>query len=67
MFPTPNNEWGYYRNRYENSANIEFKGMEFSGIRDYDSYLNFKFGDYMKLPPEDKRKVHPVSGLELVW
>lgn len=66
MFPTPNNEWGYYRNWYENSANIEFEDMEFSGIKDYDRYLSFKFGDYMKLPPEEKRKVHRVSATKLL-
>lgn len=61
MFPTPNNEYGYYRNWYENSNEIIFEGKRFQGIRDYDSYLNFKFGNYMELPPIDKRKVHPVS------
>jgi hypothetical protein len=27
--------------------------------------LTFKFGEYMKLPPAEKRKVHPVSGIKL--
>ena len=65
MFPTPNNEYGYYRNWYENSVDIVFEGKIFQGIRDYDSYLNFKFGDYMELPPEENRKVHPVSDIRL--
>ena len=65
MFPTPNNEWGYYRNWYDNSADIEFEGVVFQGIKDYDSYLNFKFGNYMELPPSEKRKVHPVSRFEI--
>lgn len=65
MFPTPNAEWGYYRRWYENSADTEFEGIVFQGIKDYDSYLSFKFGDYMELPPKEKRKVHPVSGLKL--
>lgn len=65
MFPTPNNEYGYYRNWYENSVDIAFEGKIFQGIRDYDSYLNFKFGDYMELPPEENRKVHPVSDIRL--
>ena len=64
-FPTPNNEYGYYRCWYENSADIEFEGKVFKGIKDYDSYLSFKFGDYMKLPPKEKRKVHPVSKLRV--
>lgn len=65
MFPTPNDEYGYYRNWYENSVDTEFEGEVFQGIKDYDSYLSFKFGDYMELPPVEKRKVHPVSRLEI--
>lgn len=65
MFPTPNDEGGYYRCWYENSTQIVFEGRTFQGIRDYDSYLSFKFGNYMELPPADKRKVHPVSALKI--
>lgn len=65
MFPTPNNEYGYYRNWYKNSVNTEFEGKIFQGIKDYDSYLNFKFGEYMVLPAKEKRKVHPVSKIKL--
>ncbi|MBQ9990101.1 MAG: LicD family protein [Lachnospiraceae bacterium] len=69
-FPTPNDEWGYYRSWYENSTDIVFEGITFRGIKDYDSYLSFKFGEYMTLPPMEKRKVHPVSKLIIgneVW
>jgi lipopolysaccharide cholinephosphotransferase len=38
----------------------------FWSIKDYDAYLSFKFGDYMKLPPAKKRKVHPVTVLQLL-
>lgn len=65
MFPTPNKAWGYYRCWYENSTDIMFEGVVFRGIEDYDGYLSFKFGNYMELPPEDKRKVHLVSKLEI--
>jgi len=65
-FPTPNDEWGYYRCWYENSVPTVFEEVTFSGIKDYDSYLSFKFGDYMKLPPKSGRKVHPVSDLKLI-
>lgn len=65
MFPTPNSEYGYYRNWYENSVDTVFEGRTFQGIKDYDSYLTFKFGNYMELPPVKKRKVHPVSKIEL--
>ena len=33
--------------------NIELRGMELA-----DEYLRYTYGDYMKLPPEDKRKTH---------
>ncbi|MCM1217923.1 MAG: LicD family protein [Lachnospiraceae bacterium] len=66
MYPTPNNEYGYYRCWYENSQDTAFEGKVFQGIRDYDSYLSFKFGDYMELPPVEMRKTHPVSMLELL-
>lgn len=65
-FPTPNNEYGYYRCWYENSTDTVFEGKVFKGIKDYDSYLSFKFGDYMELPPMEKRKVHPVSRIKLL-
>lgn len=65
MFPTPNREYGYYKKWYENSEDIMFEGTLFQGISDYDSYLNFKFGNYMKLPSIEKRKVHSVSKIRL--
>lgn len=65
MFPTPNREWGYLRKWYEESTDIVFEGVTFQGIKDYDEYLSFKFGNYMELPPEEKRKVHPVSELKV--
>lgn len=65
MFPTPNKEYGYYRKWYEQSANYEFENYTFSGIKEFHDYLTFKFGDYMKLPPQNERKIHPVSQIKL--
>ncbi len=65
MFPTPNDHYGYYRIWYENSMNFAFEGKILQGIREYDAYLSFKYGDYMKLPAENKRKVHPVSKIKM--
>ena len=64
-YPTPNREYGYYRCWYENSTDTMFEGKIFQGIKDYDSYLSFKFGEYRKLPPIEKQKTHPVSALKL--
>ncbi len=66
MFPTPNEYHGYYRRWYENRAEYSFEGHIFKGIKEYDNYLTFKFGNYMELPPENQRKVHPVSKLVLL-
>lgn len=39
-----------------------FEGKKLMGLQDYDSYLKFCFGNYMKLPPESARVMHaPVS------
>lgn len=65
-FPTPNKKWGYCRKWYEESCDIEFEGIIFQGIKEYDEYLRFKFENYMELPPEEKRKVHPVSKLKIL-
>lgn len=65
-FPTPNDEYGYLRSWYENLSPIVFENKSFQGIKEYDSYLQFKFGDYWKLPPKSARKTHPVSKLRLL-
>ena len=37
---------------------LKFEEGEFSAIKDYDKYLSSIYGDYMKLPPEEKRVSH---------
>lgn len=37
---------------------IMFEGHELLGVEHPDTYLKCLFGDYMKLPPEDKRRIH---------
>ena len=64
-FPTPNKEYGYLKKWYENSEMIMFENMEFQGIKDWDEYLRFKFGDYRKLPPKELQKTHPISKLKV--
>ena len=36
----------------------EFEGMKVRIAKDYDKYLSLLYGDYMKLPPEDKQVGH---------
>ena len=46
-------------------AEYEFEGCKFYGPKDYDEYLTFKYGDYMKLPPENKRQQNsPVTYID---
>ena len=35
------------------------------GIKDWDEYLTFKFGNYWILPEQEKRKTHPITKLKL--
>ncbi len=67
MFPTRNRVYGYKRAWYENSAEMEFEGCIFRGIAQYEEYLRFKFGNYLKYPPrkERERMQHPVSAFKL--
>ena len=44
---------------------LEFEGIKFKGPKDYDTYLHCLYkGDYMQLPPEDKRVHHTT---EVYW
>lgn len=37
---------------------LPFEGKEFNAIANYDAYLGSIYGDYMQLPPEEKRVSH---------
>jgi len=43
----------------------DFEGYNFQIFEKYDLYLTRLYGDYMTLPPENKRKTHPVSEIKL--
>ncbi len=56
---------GYYGSReimsrhvYDDRIRVEFEGNSFWAPSGYDTYLKSLYGDYMKLPPEDKRVPH---------
>lgn len=36
----------------------QFEDMQLRGMDLYDEYLTYTYGDYMQLPPEEKRKTH---------
>ena len=64
-FPVPNGKDGYLRKWYENSVELEFEGHLFMVNKCYKEWLEQEFGNYMELPPVEKRKVHPVVKIEL--
>ena len=43
---------------YGNGIMYQFEDMQLRGLDMYDEYLTHTYGDYMQLPPEDKRKTH---------
>lgn len=65
-FPTPKGIYGYERKWYTHLAKYQFGELTLPGAYDYDGYLRIKYGNYMDLPPVEKRKIHPVSKLKLL-
>lgn len=60
-FPLPKQLKGYHRDWYRKYTTIEFEGHEFMVESSYKEWLEQEFGDYMRLPPIEKRKAHPVT------
>ena len=57
----------YYFDRahYEEAAMYPFEDTVFPGPKDYDAVLSSLYGDYMTLPPEDKRENrHQIGTLD---
>lgn len=56
--------WGYGvkermdKKIFEEYIDVEFEGSTFKGLANYDKYLTNIYGDYMTLPPVDKRITH---------
>lgn len=65
-----NNLWGVgYKEAFSSKlmANIidyEFECIKVKGIKNADEWLSIRYGDYMKLPPENERENH---GLKAWW
>lgn len=49
IHPQFKSEW------FEKTAEYEIRGRKFTSIPDADAYLTFVYGDYMQLPPENRR------------
>lgn len=46
---------------FKTSHLYQFEDTKFIGVADYDSYLSHLYGNYMQLPPEEKRHIHLSS------
>lgn len=64
-FPSPKGEYGYQKEWYTVTVPILFEGVELSTMADYEHYLTFKFGDYMKLPSKEQQHCHPVTEIDV--
>lgn len=47
--------------QFENLSNVSFEETIFQGPRDCHRYLQQMYGNYMKIPKEEDRKVHPSN------
>lgn len=66
MFPTFGKDFGYNIEWFKPGENIEFEGHMFQCMKGAKEYLSYSYGDYMKLPPYEERKIHPVSKIKLI-
>lgn len=46
---------------FDNLIEIDFCDMQYPAIPHWDEYLTSQYGDYMQLPPEDKRAGHKIK------
>lgn len=46
------------KNVFTEYVDVDFEGYRFKAIKDFDYYLKIIYGDYLKLPPEEKRRTH---------
>lgn len=55
----------YNENLFSSQSVAQFEGKEYPIIQHYDYFLRLRYGDYMKLPPEDQR--YPYHGQSYFW
>ena len=53
------NLWMMPRNLYDEYIDIGFEGKKVRCMKDYKTFLEIRYGDYMTLPPVEERKAHP--------
>ena len=50
---------------FDEYVDVEFEGKRFKAVKDYDTLLRVRYGDYMQLPPEEERVPH--HGFTAFW
>lgn len=52
----------YFKKQWcEETIIVDFEGKQYPAFKQYDEYLKYQYGNYMQLPPENKRVSHPVK------
>ena len=57
-YPSKSCLYGIPRNLLEEYTELVFEDKKFLAVKNYKEYLTLLYGDYMKLPPVEKQKVH---------
>lgn len=55
----------YDKKNFDDVVELEFEGKKFYAPKGYEEFLKVKYGDYMKLPPENERV--PYHGGNYYW
>ena len=62
--------YGYVKEKmhsdcFDNIIEYDFSGKKYYGFQNYDDYLSQLYGDYMTLPPEEKRHTHNLEIMKI--
>lgn len=62
IVPVVSNKLAYgEKNHFDERIKVRFEDGMFYAPKNYDTYLRNQYGNYMELPPEDKRVTHQIN------